>query len=101
MTSVRRRRDQGVGAVLDPLRGSGVGWAAVGRVVLEAAIVGRIVGGRDDDAVTLGLALVRCVVCQDGVRERRRGRVGKLVVDHHIDAIRGEHFERGGEGGLG
>ena len=40
-----------VGPVLDPLRDVGVGRAAVGRVVLEAAVLGRIVRRRDDDAV--------------------------------------------------
>jgi len=40
-----------VGPVLDPLGHVGVGGAAVGRVVLEAAILGGIVRGRNDDAV--------------------------------------------------
>ena len=37
--------------VLDPARDVGVGRAAVGRVVLEAAVLGRVVRRRDDDAV--------------------------------------------------
>ena len=40
-----------VGAVLDRLGGAGVGRAAVGRVVLEAAVVGRVVRRGDDHAV--------------------------------------------------
>ena len=43
--------DDLVGAVLDPLGGGGVGGAAVGWVVFEAAVFGWIVGGGDDDAV--------------------------------------------------
>ena len=93
--------DELIGAVLDPLGGGGVGRAAVGRVVLEAAILRRIVRGRNDDAVALRLAFVRGVVGEDGVRERGRGRVGELVVDHDVDAIRREHLERGGKGRLG
>src|SRR6185436_5235617 len=40
-----------VGPVLDPFRDVGVGRAAVGRVVFEAAILGRVVRRRDHDAV--------------------------------------------------
>ena len=43
----------------DPLRDVGVGGAAVGRVVFEAAVFGGIVRGRDDDAV--GGQAARCV----------------------------------------
>src|SRR6185503_18775155 len=42
---------QRVRAVLDPLRRVGVGRAAVRRVVLEPAVLGRVVRGCDDDAV--------------------------------------------------
>ncbi len=50
--------DELVGAVLDPLGGGRVGGAAVGWVVLEAAVVGWVVRGRDDDAVGLRLAVL-------------------------------------------
>ena len=40
-----------VGPFLDPRRHVGVGRAAVRRVVLEAAVLGRVVRRRDDDAV--------------------------------------------------
>ncbi len=43
--------DEVVGAVFDPFGGGGVGWAAVGWVVFEAAVFGWVVGGGDDDAV--------------------------------------------------
>ena len=64
------RLQQIVGAGLDPLRHVGVRRAAVRRVVFEAAAVGGIVRGRDDDAVgETGLA--PAVVGQDGVRYGR------------------------------
>ena len=43
--------EQLVGAVLHPAGYVGVGGAAIGRVVLEAAVLRRIVRRRDDDAV--------------------------------------------------
>jgi hypothetical protein len=43
----------GVGAFGDPLRRLGSGRSAVGRVVFDAAVGGRIVAGGDDDAVGL------------------------------------------------
>ena len=52
--------DEVVGAVFDPLGGGGVGWAAVGWVVLEAAVLGWVVGGGDDDAVGGVLAPAGC-----------------------------------------
>ena len=59
---------------LDPAGDVGVGRAAVRRVVLEAAVFGRIVRRRDDDAVgePAGAA---AVVDEDRVRDRRRRRV--------------------------
>src|SRR5690606_15787097 len=59
--------DDVVGAVLDPGRGVGAGGAAAGRVVLESAVGGRVVGGRDDDAVRAGTGRVPPVVGEDGV----------------------------------
>ena len=43
--------EERVGPVLDPAGHVGVGRAAVGRVVLEPAVVGRVVRRGDDDAV--------------------------------------------------
>ena len=40
-----------VRAILDPARHVGIGGAAVGRIVLEASILRRVVRRRDDDAV--------------------------------------------------
>src|SRR5260370_42029400 len=89
-----------VGAVLDPVGGGGVGWAAVGRVVLEAAVLGWVVGGGDDDAVGEAVFAMR-VISQDGVGEGGGGGVGEVGVDHGLDAVGGEDLEGGGEGGLG
>ncbi len=89
-----------VGLRLDPRRDIGAGGPAVRRVVLEAAVVGRVVRGRDDDAVGKS----RCaapVVHQDRVRHRRRRRVFVPRREHHVDAVGREHLEGAGRGGLG
>ena len=57
---------QFVGPVLDPVRHVGVGGATVGRIVLEAAVLGRIVRRRDDDAVG-EMLLAAAVVDEDRV----------------------------------
>ena len=44
-------REDRVGAVLNPFGGRRIGGPAVRRVVLEAAVVRRIVRRRDDDAI--------------------------------------------------
>ena len=90
---------QAVGARLDPAGAGGVRRAAVGRVVLDAAVVRRIVRGGDDDAVgPPGRA--RAVVRQDGVGDDRRG--GELAVwrDQCGHAVTGQHFEAACEGRL-
>ena len=89
-----------VGPRLDRLRDVGAGRAAVGRVVLEAAVVGRVVRGRDDDAVG-EVGLPAAVPGQDRVRDRRRRRVAPPRLDPHLDPVGGEDLERGGERRLG
>ena len=76
-----------VGAVLDPLGGGGVGGAAVGGVVFEAAVLGGVVGGGDDDAVGLGFAWVCGVVGEDGVGEGGGGGVGEVLVDEVVSML--------------
>ena len=90
--------DELVGAVRDPARGVGVGRAAVRRVVLEAAVLRRVVRGRDHDAVGLALRALRGVVVplQDRVREGRGGHVVVELVGEHAHLVRHEHVERGG-----
>ena len=91
---------QPVGLVLDPAGDVGVGRAAVGRVVLEAAVLGRVVGGGDHDAVGQVVAPVP-VPGQDGQRQRRgRGRPVARV-DPHLDPVGGQHLQGGALGRLG
>ena len=91
--------EQLVGARGDPTGGVGVGRAAVGRVVLEAAVLGRVVRRRDDDAVgEIGPARgprAVSVVAEDGVRDRRGRRVAVVGVDEHGDVVGREDLERG------
>ncbi len=89
-----------VGTVLNGLGGAGIGGPAVGRVVFEAAIVGRIVRGRDHDAVGQS-AGAPAIVAEHRVRERRGRRVSQCLVHHHLDIVGRQHLERAGEGGLG
>ena len=65
------RAQQFVGAILNPARHVGIGRAAVGRVVLEASVLRRIVRGRNDDAVG-EVILAAAVVNQNGSRDDRR-----------------------------
>ena len=90
----------------------GVGRAAVGRVVLEAAILWRVVRRRNHDAIRQAGAVqvLAGVVDEDGVRERGcrgiavgagRALFGATAgIDAGLDAVGGEHFERGAEGGF-
>ena len=94
------RRQQLVGLVLDPAGDRGVGRAAVGWVVLEAAVLGRVVGRRDDDPVREVLR-APAVVAEDRVRDDRGGGVAVGGVHAHVDAVRDEDLQRGPERRLG
>ena len=63
-----RRSRKPLAALLDPAGDVGVGRPAIGRIVFEAAILGRIVRRRDDDAV--GQAVVAARDCRSGWRAR-------------------------------
>ncbi len=89
-----------VGTVLNGLCGAGVGGSAVGRIVFEAAIVGRIVRGRDHDAVGQSGG-APAIVAEHRVRQRRGRRVSQCLVHHHRDIVGRQHLERAGEGRLG
>ncbi len=67
----------------------------MGGLYLKPPSVGRIVRGRDDDAVGLGVADAVAVVGQDGVRERGRWRVAERGIDHDGDVVGGQDLERG------
>src|SRR5262245_56471177 len=68
---------QVIGPVLDPLGYVDVSRAAIGRVVLEAAVLGRVVRRRDDDAVR-EILLTAAVVNDNG--SRNDGRRGDAIV---------------------
>ena len=88
-----------VGRVLDRPRHRGVGRAAAGRVVLEAAVGRRIVRGRDHDAVGAA-AWVLAVPGQDGVRDAGRRRVAIGAVDADVDLRSDQDLQGRQEGRL-
>ncbi len=65
----------------------------MGRVVLEAAILRRVMGRRDNDAVRQPI-LPPAIVRQDGMREHRRGSVAQLRVHHYVHAACSQHLQR-------
>ncbi len=93
-------RDDLVGAVLDPGGGVGGRRAAARRVVLEAAVGGRVVRRGDDYAVGEARGAAP-VVGQDRVRDGGRGRVAVRAVDEDGHLVGGENLQRGGLGRLG
>jgi hypothetical protein len=86
--------EEGVGAILDPAGRIGVGGAAVRRVVLDAAVLGRVVRRGDDDAVgePAGAPLVPR---QDGVRDDRGRRVAVVLGVTRLDVVGRQHLEGG------
>ena len=84
---------------LDPCCYVGIGRSTVGRVVLEAAVLGGIMRRGDDDPVGEP-ALAILVVAQDRVRNDGRRRVPAARVDHHVNLIGGEYLERARQGGF-
>src|SRR5271170_4630140 len=63
-----------VSRILNPICDPRVGRAAVGRIVLEATVSGRIVRWRDHDPIRQPI-LAPAIVSEDRVRDRRRRRV--------------------------
>ena len=89
-----------VGGALDSRGDVGIGRPAIGRIVFETAVLRRIMRRRHHDAVgKAGLAAL--VVGQDGVGDHRRRRIAVMRVDHHLDAVGREHFERARQRRLG
>ena len=81
--------------VLDPARDIGVGGTAVGRVVLEAAVLGRVVRRRHDDAVGEAAAgRTVAVGDEDRVRDRGGRRVAVGGIDADVHPVRDQHLER-------
>ena len=83
---------QVVSAVLDPLGHIGVGRPAIGRVVLEPAILRRVVRGSDDNAVGESVA-AGAVVNEYGTRDDRRWREPLVSLDYRLYVICCEDFE--------
>ncbi len=95
-------RDQLVGPGGDDAGRVGVGGTAVRRVVLEAAVGGRVVRRGDDDAVgEAGAGGPPAVGADDRVGDRRGRRVAVAVVDQHGDVVGRQHLERRRPRGLG
>ena len=87
---------QFVGLALDPLGHVAVGRPAVGRVVLEATALWRVVRRGNDDTVSQTLCAAT-VVAEDGVGHSRCGRVFVILGQHHLHAVSGQYFQ--GTGG--
>src|SRR6266446_5915553 len=83
-----------VGSVLNPSRHACVGRTAVSRVVFEAAVLGRVVRWRDDDAIGEVL-LTAAVVDQDGPRDHGRRRHAVTSLDYSFDVIGRQDLDRG------
>ncbi len=82
-----------VRAVLNPFGGVGVRGSAVRGVVFETAVIGRIVGRRDDHPIRQS-ALPASVVSEDGVRNHRRRGVAHVRVDHNFHAVARKNLNR-------
>ena len=86
--------EDAVRLVLDPARDVGVGRAAVGRVVLEPAVVWWVVRRRHDDPVgQVAPAVLGPVGDEDGVRDGRGRSESIGRVDAGIDPACHEHAE--------
>ena len=75
-------------------RNVGIGRAAVGWVVFEAAIFGRIMRRRYDDAIGQVVSAA-AVVNQNGVRDDRRRSDPVVWLDDGLDAVGRQHLKRG------
>ena len=85
--------EQFVGPVLDPFGHVGVRRAAVGRIVLEAAVLGGIVRRRDDDAVRQVL-LPAAVVDENGARDDGGGGHAVVALDDRMDFVARQDLQR-------
>ena len=88
-----------VGGLLDPTGDISVRRSAIRRIIFEPAILGRIVRGRNDDAVREA----RCpslVIGQDRVGNDRGRRVFAAFGDHRFDTVGREHLQRAGKSGF-
>ena len=93
LDSLQPGSEQLVRACLHRLGDVGIRRSAVGRVVLEATVLGRVVRGGDDDAIRQA-TFAPGVVGEDRVRDRRRRGVLIALCEHHLHAIGGQYLER-------
>ena len=80
----------------DPIGDGALRRPAVWRIVLEAAVMGRIVRGRDDDAVGES-CLAPAVVGENRVGDDRRRRVFIPLRDHDVHPVGRQHLQRAGK----
>ena len=85
-----------VGGFPDPSGHVDICRSAVGGIVFEAAFVRRIVRGADDNAVGKARGPA-AIVGKDRVRDHRGRGIAVVLVDHRLDAICCQNFNRGGE----
>ena len=91
-------QQQRVSLFFDPGGDARVGRTAVRRIVFEAAILGRIVRGRDDDAVGQPV-LAPEIVDEDRLGNRRRRGVFATLRYHRLDPVCRQDFQGALEGG--
>src|SRR5262249_17471623 len=85
---------QRVGTILDPLGHVGIGWTAIGWVILEATVLRRVVRRRDDDAVGQ-MFFAATVVDENSVRDNRRRSYPVVLLNDGFDFVGGQHLQRG------
>jgi len=88
--------EQLVSPGFNPARGAGVGRAAVGGIVLEAAVFGGVMGGRYHDAIGWGRGMM-AIENQNRMGDDGRGGVAEAFLQHHLDPVGCEYLESGDE----
>ena len=81
-----------VRAVLNPVGDVGVGWSAVGRIVFETAVGGRVVRRGDDDTVRKSFRATP-VVSKDGVRNDRSRREAVVALNKCFYPVSGQNLQ--------
>lgn len=86
--------DEIIRRCLNHLGDVGIGRAAMGGIVLEAPVLGRVVRWRDHHAIGQIRAAVT-VIGQDGMRDDGGWRITILRINTHFQPGCGKHFQRG------
>ena len=81
-----------VRAILNPFGNRGIGRAAFGRIVFEAAVGGRIVRRRDHDAVGQARGAT-AIVSQNRARDDGRRREAARALNEGFSTVGGQHFQ--------